>query len=145
MRGKWFKFQTKFSFFLIRNMFTLDCYAKIKVCLSCQTSISNKLKGTLWPLRILSPMHWRKKKKIGDEVRMFSVPVNLSEIAARITIKPLVERQFRGDSQLIKFGICQSIIQKLLHKSELLKVTEYKLFDSYLKILFSEQQSAEVT
>lgn len=24
---------------------------------------------------------------------MFSVPVNLSEIAARITIKPLVERQ----------------------------------------------------
>lgn len=38
------------------------------------------------------------KKKIGDEVRMFSVPVNLSEIAARITIKPLVERQFRGDS-----------------------------------------------
>ena len=39
-----------------------------------------------------------KKKKIGDEVRMFSVPVNLSEIAARITIKPLVERQFRGDS-----------------------------------------------
>lgn len=83
MRGKWFKFQTKFSFFLIRNMFTLDCYAKIKVCLSCQTSISNKLKGTL---------------KIGDEVHMFSVPVNLSEIAARITIKPLVERQFRGDS-----------------------------------------------
>lgn len=61
MRGKWFKFQTKFSFFLIRNMFTLDCYAKIKVCLSCQTSISNKLKGTLWPLRTLSPMHWRKK------------------------------------------------------------------------------------
>ena len=144
MRGKWFKFQTKFSFFLIRNMFTLDCYAKIKVCLSCQTSISNKLKGTLWPLRTLSPMHWRKKK-IGDEVRMFNVPVNLSEIAARITIKPLVERQFREDSQLIKFGICQSIIQKLLHKSELLKVTEYKLFDSYLKILFSEQQSAEVT
>lgn len=38
------------------------------------------------------------KKKIGDEVRIFSVPVNLSEIAARITIKPLVERQFRGDS-----------------------------------------------
>lgn len=38
------------------------------------------------------------KKKIGDEVRMFNVPVNLSEIAARITIKPLVERQFRGDS-----------------------------------------------
>lgn len=38
------------------------------------------------------------KKKMGDEVRMFSVPVNLSEIAARITIKPLVERQFRGDS-----------------------------------------------
>ena len=38
------------------------------------------------------------KKKIGDEVRMFSVPVNLSEIAHRITIKPLVERQFRGDS-----------------------------------------------
>ena len=28
------------------------------------------------------------KKNIGDEVRMFSVPVNLSEIAARITIKP---------------------------------------------------------
>lgn len=40
----------------------------------------------------------KKKKKIGDEVCMFSVPVNLSEIAARITIKPLVERQFRGDS-----------------------------------------------
>ena len=39
-----------------------------------------------------------KKKKIGDEVRVFSVPVNLFEIAARITIKPLVERQFRGDS-----------------------------------------------
>ena len=38
------------------------------------------------------------KKKIGDQVRMISVPVNLSEIAARITIKPLVERQFRGDS-----------------------------------------------
>ena len=39
-----------------------------------------------------------KNKKIGDEVHMFSVSVNLSEIAARITIKPLVERQFRGDS-----------------------------------------------
>ena len=38
------------------------------------------------------------KKKIVDEVHMFSVPVNLSEIAARIMIKPLVERQFRGDS-----------------------------------------------